>query len=426
MDEFGNVSDSPEWLANPSTNPMADYIAQLWRKITPTQRTPGGLLAPQVSSPNFTGTNDFDLAMENIRPPSQTPARLAPRPQGAFLPQPAPVPIAGALQNIALDGSSDIPNYLESPYQEPEVSGGGGVVGPMPAAVPEKTLRQQYLERVAGMPKPGATGLSEEQKGRALLEASLAMMAAASKPGARTLGSLGQGGLQGTAIAREMERINQAKADKLRSEERGQVHEEFNLAGTDARLALEKQRRAEDLEERRAGRIERGEDRKEQRANDAKKIELLGEQIKQGKWKSVENGGTGTYTLIDTTGQSQPINTGVKIQPKDNEPAELKVLRGLKKDPSLIEIKKEISGNTIDLRNEGQLRTRYAEARLKATVDPMSDMSRFPSFDEFKASITGGGSVSKEAKAADIREQFRKKKISREDALKGLQQLGYQ
>ncbi len=101
-------------------------------------------------------------------------------------------------------------------------------------AAPEarKNLADRFRERM-GSVKEGDTALTEKQKKDRLLEVGLAMMAAASKPGASLFSSFGEGGLRGTAVGREMERQNVEQGNKRRSESRDDAKTEIAFEDKD-------------------------------------------------------------------------------------------------------------------------------------------------------------------------------------------------
>ena len=364
----------------------------------------------------------------------------------------AGTPLTGALGNIGRKNTvrrppAPGPAPLQTVMPVDEAMGPGGRYGgqsdvnavmddqPKPAvaapaavpAAPQKGLREDFMARLAGMNKGQSTGMTQEQKGRALMEAGLAIMAA-SKPGVSALSAIGQGGMQGTAVAREMERINRQQADKLRAEQQGNLRTEFTLAGQDEARADRRTDRAE-------GHAVRREDIARQEARDSatdtrenRRIDLLQKQIDAGKVQVIENGKTGTFTILNTT-TGETKDTGVKVKAKDDTPAEVKLLQALRRDPKLLETYKEIKGEKGGISDKDVLAqaVEFAKPQLGigGTENPEAVLQR--SVDSMRrAAGRPGAPQSRDAQAAAVREQFRQKQITKEQAVQQLQKLGYQ
>lgn len=402
---------NPEFLGGAGTNPVADYIAQLWRKLTPTQRAPGGLLAPPVQRIEAgVIPNDADLAMEQPGALPPTPRRIiAPRTPGGAFPVTQPAPIQSA--------------QLEEPMPQdiplgPQMGGGGGVAKPVIPAAPERGLREQYLERLAGMAKPAQAGLTEEQKGMALMEAGLAIMAAAGRPGATALGAIGEGGQKGTVVAREMDRINRERMDKSRAEERANIGTEFQLAGQDRDRAARK----EDKEEARTVRreeIARQTARDEATdARESRRIDLIGQQVDAAGWQ-LKDGADGVVHAYNVrTGEDR--KTPLKVKPDDSgRNQQIEFYSWLLKTPGAKEI--FTKSDTIDMKDEGKRRAAYGQAYLKASMDPMTDISKFPTFEEYSAKMGIGTAPQRQAPPAAI--EFLRKNPAQKDAFR--QKYGY-
>lgn len=332
---------------------------------------------------------------------SPAPAPAAPASTPGALPVkriPVARPAIGALQSIQPPPVADTPGNgdLYAPQAggntAPEAVGGGGIVPlpPQAAEPPAKSLRDEYLKRVAGMEKPTPAGMTEEQKGQALMEAGLAIMSAASRHGASALGAVGEGGMKGTAVAREMEKINREQADKARLENRANVGEEFKLAGEDAKLALERQRRDEDRAARIQDQAERSADRKDRNANESKRIDLLGQQVDAAGWQ-LKDGADGVVHAYNVrTGEDR--KTPLKVKPDASQRnQQIEFYKFLMDNPTAQSL--FTKSDTIDIKDEGKLRSAYASAYLKASMDPnmSGDISKFPTFDEYKSKLTAGG-----------------------------------
>lgn len=278
-------------------------------------------------------------------PNATTPWGGAPNPwPGALPPQPQRIAIPKTPGGALPDVTTAAPAVSE---EEAARGGGDGGINQFAPRAPESkqvSLRDQFLERLAKMDKHSPPEMTAEQKGQALMEAGLAIMSFASRPGSSALGAIGHGGMQGTAVAREMQKINREQADKARSEERANIGTEFTLAGQDEDRKNWKQDKAEDRDVRRQEVVERSADREDRTAAENRRIRLMEKELRLGKRQAVEND-SGTYTLIDTTGQNAAVVTGVKARHKDERPSELIVLDALKKDPSLMTAAKELRGD---------------------------------------------------------------------------------
>ena len=352
---------------------LAQRIADLKRKYEASIGNPGAVTGRAAGPTGITMNSPPVPALRTMPSPSvatPSPAELADPTSGiGALPRP---PVKQVPQHTPGGVFSNYPTSVVSPPSlADEAMGPGGryggqsdvdaelggqpkpaVAAPVPAApaAPQKGLREQFMERLAGMNKGGTTGMTQEQKGRALMEAGLAIMAA-SKPGVSALSAIGQGGMQGTAVAREMEKINRERADKLKAEERGNLRTEFELAGRD-----------EDRADRRTERTERHTVERERIAREGKRdentqayqmrhLDVLEKQFKAGQKKPVEDAATGTYTILDLAG-GPAIKTDVKFDRKDSRPDVIKVLDALQKNPSLMETSKQYSGEKGGITNK--------------------------------------------------------------------------
>lgn len=335
-------------MAAESAQPAYEDFSQIGKGASSLASDAGGALERARQS-IIKNAGLVDTKGQNIQPapamptsPPVAPQKVVAAPAGALPPAVARRQPAGAFPPADTLGNGD----LYAPQAGGNTAeGGGGInaLAPQASGAPEKGLRDQYLERIAGMNRKAESGMTAEQKGQALLEAGLAMMASASRPGSSALGAIGEGGMKGTAVARDMERINRERADRARAEDRANIGTEFQLAGQDEDRAIRKEDKTETRRIREEDLRERSVDRKENAAINARKIDLLERQLEEGRTKVVEDGATGTYSILNTvTGEKKP--TSVKVSHKDDTPAEVRLLHALRKDPALLETYKEIKG----------------------------------------------------------------------------------
>lgn len=104
---------------------------------------------------------------------------------------------------------------------------------PTEAVQPRKAMADIFREHLASIKKPEDGGITPEQKNMALLESSLAMMQASSRPGAKMLGAFGEAGQRGTALMREQQKENSGKAEKAQSEQLRNILTEMGLVDKD-------------------------------------------------------------------------------------------------------------------------------------------------------------------------------------------------
>jgi hypothetical protein len=176
---------------------------------------------------------------------------------GGAMPAPMPAPMAGPARAPGIPGApmARRPAPVSplaaarplGPYPEDEardMEGAGQMMGPVEAPVPtaqpsaapapRETLADQFRKRAAAMPQPDPGLSPDDAKKRAILQAGLAIMAAASRPGASALGAMGEGGLQGTAALHQFERERRADSRENRREGREDLRTEFTLADKDS------------------------------------------------------------------------------------------------------------------------------------------------------------------------------------------------
>jgi hypothetical protein len=212
----GGLLSALGWQDAPSTPaampPARGALPPMWDEDQP--MVPGGAMPAPMAGPG--------------------PARAPGMPGVPMARRPAPVSPLAAARPLG-------------PYPEDEardMEGAGQMMGPVEAPVPtaqpsaapapRETLADQFRKRAAAMPQPDPGLSPDDAKKRAILQAGLAIMAAASRPGASALGAMGEGGLQGTAALHQFERERRADSRENRREGREDLRTEFTLADKDS------------------------------------------------------------------------------------------------------------------------------------------------------------------------------------------------
>lgn len=409
------------------------------RGLGPTGLTMNAPGVPALRFDASSGKPPLVANIPNLDTPAATPSGAA---TGGALPpvrRPRPPPVApavGALQSVQTPSppapTADTTGGAE---QDAAINPASVASVAAPVAPPQKGLREQYMERLAGMAAaPAQTGMTQEQKGMALMEAGLAIMAAASKPGASALGSIGEGAMRGTATAREMEKLNRELSDKRRAENRANIGTEFTLAGQDEDRADRQHDRAETRRIREEDLKERGAARKDRNASENRRIDLLEKQVEQGESVVQKSGGrwvsikvnTQKATVI-TDADGRPISSRSEDQ-EDPIVKRIKAIAGLTgrdvKDVANTMIKDQ-SSEAADELDTGKILRRFPAAYLgKGENDPKELPARLDALAQAMDPARRGDG--KAAQAAAVREQYRQGKITKDQAVKELQKLGYQ
>lgn len=255
---------------------------------------------------------------------------------------------------------------------------------PAAAPAPRVSMVEEFRKRKAERGERPDTGLNEAQKKQAILEAGLAIMAAASRGGATALGSIGEGGQRGTAAMREFEKVNREDAREQRRDARDDTNLEFNLMKAD----------------RDDERADRGEERhllgQKEVERHHKEIEAIQRAAETGKMDRAAAALELKRVQVEYEGrlkearaaamEARLLAAGAKA---DKLPPEIAMLEYLSKNPDKRELYQAIKG---DKSGEPALRKQYADARLKAESDPMQQGRPFPSFEEYKGWLTGEAS----------------------------------
>lgn len=354
--------------------------------------------APQLSPSVSTG-QDFEQAATPISTGALAKVgqpRVRPKKKGVFADY---QPSFGGVQE------SDVAMPIAA-EPEADVAARAEPAAPAAAAAPQKGLREQYMERLAAMAKqPESSKMTEQQKGMALLEASLAGMAAASKPGASLMGSIGQGGQVGMAAARDIEKVNREQAERRRAEDRANVSTEFALAGHD----IDRADRATERTERHAVERERiARETARDTATDTRenrKLDLLETAAKEGKIEIKKSGGH--YVAINKTSpdksfiikgaDGKPISSSDEAK-EDPFVKRIKAIAGLTgrdvKDVANTMIKDQ-SADAADELDTGRILRRFPSAYLgKGENDPKELPARLEALSQAIAQTRGGSAVS--------------------------------
>lgn len=394
-----------ETLAQRIADLKRRYEASLGNPGAVTGMTSAGMNAPLVPALRFDAPQptpisvstgqDFEQDMPIPKGALANVGRKTPRvrpPQRGALP-------AGVQPSFGGAQESDVAMPLAA---EPDVARPAPAAVPAVPEVPQKGLREQYMERLAGMAKgPESTKMTEQQKGMALLEASLAGMAAASKPGASLMGSIGQGGQVGMAAARDIEKVNRAQAERRRAEDIASLHTEMTLAGQDQTRADTKEERAErhKVERERIAREEKRDTITDKR--EIRKIELLEEAAKANRIKVEKSGGH--WIAINRTdpdksfiikgADGKPLSSSDEVK-EDPLVRRIRAIAGLTGEPVKDVAKSMIKDQSADAADEldtGRILRRFPSAYLgKGENDPKELPARLDALSQAIAQIRGG------------------------------------
>jgi len=253
----------------------------------------------------------FDMGMPAAvpaqAPQQRRPQRMAGGP-GMGAPGPQGALDTGAGYDFGMTGNEGMPAT-------------GALAGPAVAAS-RPGMAEMFRQRINAIEKASGQDLTDQQKKQLQLDFFLRLSEMGAKRGSTLLGSVGAGGLQTSALARQMQERNRTDASGRRREAREDAFRELSFEDKD-----QDNIRADKREERTGKR------------EDAR-IDLLRRQVEQGKWKVMDNGKTGTYVLFDQeTGQTK--DTGIKVpqkERKDTRPAEIQLLEHLNKHPEDFDI----------------------------------------------------------------------------------------
>jgi hypothetical protein len=314
--------------------------------------------------------------------------------------------------------------YPEDDARDAEALGGTAAMAEAPtdpaAQMPaRRDMAGEYRQRVGQLPQR-ATGATDKDKNSALLEASLAILAAASRPGASALGAVGEGGLRGTAALRESEKVNREDARDRRREDREDLRTEFTLADKDQDNARG------DVREARADRRERAlEELNKQGLEIQKQYKegLITQKQAELQIREAQAAAQREIGLAKLDAAHARITAA-----QDREPAELRVLRALQADPRLRDVYKEVKGDktgktTFD---EGDIAQMYRDSVKAAASSPLAEHPG--TFEQFRSRLQGTGGPPKPASEADAHKQAKdalKKGADKGAINRRLQEWGY-
>lgn len=237
-----------------------------------------------------------------------------------------------------------------------------------------RSLSEEFRKRSAEIDRDPKGDLTDDQKKQLELNFFLGMLAKSSQRGARALGAFGESGLD---VSKEATNLQ----DKNFTRSRDKVQQ----ARQD--LATEMGFGDKDIDNTRADRRERAEEKRWQDTStkDNRRLDLLQQQINQGKWKVLDNGKSGTYTLYDQeTGQTK--DTGIKAPgAKDDRPAEVRLLEHLRNNPDDLNTLLQLKGRDED---KSAARERdFMTTAAKISGDSMGKISFEDAMRQITASI---------------------------------------
>lgn len=261
--------------------------------------------------------------MPPAAPGDATPGAPAVPPTPVARARAAVAPVAGNGAPAALGPIDGLTAQIPGEFGAPE---GGALSVAAPAAAPaSRTLAQQYRDRLSQLPDATAE-LSPAQKAKLQLDFFLRLMSGGSKPGARSVGVIGDAGLATSAEQEALLDKARGVAEKRRAEARDDAFREIGFADKESDNArADRHLQISD------------QDRKD-------RTDLLRRQIDAGKWRVLDNGKTGTYVLFDQE-SGQTKDTGIKVyrETKDTRPAEIQLLEYLQKNPKAIDTMAQVT-----------------------------------------------------------------------------------
>lgn len=240
---------------------------------------------------------------------------VAPGPLGTA--QPGDAQTSGALGatdpwETAQAASANQNAALEQARGALGVEGEGGMM----RVADRPSLAKAFRERINAIEKSNGRKLSDEQKADLQMQFFLGLMAKGAQPGSRFLGNVGESGLATQASMRGMQDKGQAAATELRREQRDDAFRELGFED-------------KDQDNQRGDRREAREDRQAR-----ERIDLLRQQIEQGKFDVKVGGRGGNFLVFDKkTGKFE--DTGIKAADSVNStrPAALQLLDHIKQNP---------------------------------------------------------------------------------------------
>lgn len=194
---------------------------------------------------------------------------------------------------------------------------GSRAAGPaMVPGTPRESLDAQFRKKIAEIEKTDGRKLTDDQKNELKMDFFLRLMANGSRPGSNLIGNAGEAGIATTGLSREMRNTNMAD-QRARKED---AFREVGFADKD----------------------------KDNAARD-RQLDLLGEQIGQGKFE-VKTGGRGGNFLVFDKKTGKWTDTGIKASDSVNstKPAALQMLEHLKAHPEDMDLLKKLNAKEKD------------------------------------------------------------------------------
>lgn len=189
---------------------------------------------------------------------------------------------------------------------------GGSAAGPaMAPGTSRESLDAQFRKKVAEIEKTDGRKLTDDQKKELQMDFFLRLMANGSRPGSNLIGNAGEAGIATSGLSREMRNTNMAD-QKARKED---AFREVGFA-----------------------------DKDQDNAARTRQLDLLSEQIGQGKY-DVKTGGRGGNFLVFDKKTGKWTDTGIKASDSVNstKPAALQMLEHLKAHPEDMDLLKKMN-----------------------------------------------------------------------------------
>lgn len=174
-----------------------------------------------------------------------------------------------------------------------------------------ESLDAQFRKKVAEIEKTDGRKLTDDQKNELKMDFFLRLMANGSRPGSNLIGNAGEAGIATSGLSREMRNTNMA-------DQRAKKEDAFREVGFA--------------------------DKDKDNAARDRQLDLLGEQIGQGKF-DVKTGGRGGNFLVFDKKTGKWTDTGIKAADSVNstKPAALQMLEHLKEHPEDMDLLKKIN-----------------------------------------------------------------------------------
>lgn len=264
---------------------------------------------------------------------------------GAETPAPAKPAMprrAPAMARSTQSGAFDTPTTTPGPKtQEGAFAAPQAPQQPIPPAV-AKSLAEEFRRRSAEIGRDPDGSLTKDQKAQAEMDFWLGMISRSARPGARALGAFADSGLDVSKKVTDATDKNTTRSERKIQQKRDDLYREMGFSDKD--------------EDNKRGDARQASDEKrwqQTSANDKRRIDLLAQQVAQGKWKVQDT--EGGFMVIDAeTGQSKPLvdSNGKAIKPyrkpDDNRPAEIRLLEHLRTNPKDLETLLKLKGKDVE------------------------------------------------------------------------------